>query len=296
MNESRKTYLQLGMTQMFLSTFSFAMANVFVKTVSSIPVMEIVFFRSLIAGSICLYGIKKAGIDWRGNNRKFLIYRGLAGTIALVLFFTTIQNMPLASATVIQYLSPIFTATIGVFFLKEAVRPLQWGFYAVAFVGVLLVKQFDTRIALPYLVIGIIAAFGSGVAYNFVRSLKNTDHPLVIIFYFQIIGVIVSVPFLFYTWQTPSGLEWLSILLIGIFSQLGQVFLTNAFSRERAASVAIIVYSGLIYAITIGWVVWGEKQTWLTISGMILVVLGVGGSVMYSRRQRNYVTLEASIE
>ena len=277
---------------MFLATFSFFMANVFVKQLADMPVMEIVFFRSVVAGAFCWIGLKQAKVHWAGNNKPFLIYRGIAGTTALVLFFLTLQNIPLASATTIQYLSPIFTASIAIFFLKESVKVFQWFFYAIAFSGVLMIKSFDPRVSLFYLTIGIIAAFGSGVAYNFVRKLKDTEHPLVIILYFQIVGLVISIPLLFFGWKTPVGLEWVYLLCVGIFSQLGQVFLTNAFSRERAASVAIIVYSGLVYAISIGWFVYGEGQTAFTFMGMLLVVLGVAASVIYSRRQKDLEKLE----
>lgn len=270
---------------MFLSTFSFAMANVFVKQLSNMPVFEIVFFRSIIAGALCAFVIRKAGFDWRGNNRRFLILRGVAGTVALVLFFITLQNIPLATATTIQYLSPIFTATIAIFFLKESVRVLQWLFYAMAFSGVVLIKSFDPRVSLFYLMIGIVAALGSGIAYNFVRSLRDSEKPIVIIFYFQIIGLVVSVPALFFSWKTPQGTDWVYLLLVGLFSYLGQIFLTNAFSRERAASVAIIVYTGLVYAISIGWFFYGEEQTIYTFLGMALVVGGVVLSILYGRRR-----------
>lgn len=269
---------------MFLSTFSFAMANVFVKQLSEMPVMEIVFFRSIVAGFFCWVGIRQAKVAWQGNNKLFLVFRGIAGTAALVLFFITLQEIPLASATTIQYLSPIFTVFIAIFFLKESVKYLQWFFYAIAFGGVLLIKNFDPRVSLFYLIIGIIAAFCSGVAYNFVRKLKDSEHPIVIIFYFQLIGLVVSIPALFFIWKTPIGLEWLYLILVGIFSQLGQVFLTNAFSRERAASVAIIVYSGLVYAISIGWIFYGEQQTIWTFLGMGLVVVGVISSIIYGNR------------
>ncbi len=90
-------------------------------------------------------------------------------------------------------------------------------------------------------------------------------------------------------------MEWFYLLLIGVFSQLGQVFLTNAFSRERAASVAIIVYTGLIYGITIGWIFFDEAQTLFSLAGMILVVAGVIASVIYSKRQKDVEKLEATI-
>lgn len=262
------------------------MANVFVKQLSGMPVMEIVFFRSLLAGALCFWGLRRLGKAWKGNNRKYLIYRGIAGTTALVLFFLTLQNIPLASATTIQYLSPIFTATIAVFFLKESVKPFQWLFYAMAFAGVLLMKSFDTRVSVGFLALGIVAAFGSGVAYNLVRKLKDSEHPLVIILYFQFVGLAVSFPALFLNWKTPTPRDWFYLSMVGLFSYLGQVFLTNAFSREAAASVAIIVYTGLIYAIGIGWFFYGETQTMFTFLGMGLVVCGVMLSVLYGRRSK----------
>lgn len=280
---------------MFLSTLAFALANVFVKKVSDIPVMEVVFFRCLVAAVFCVVGLKRANASYFGKNYGLLFLRGFFGTLALSLFFLTVQNIPLATAMTVQYLSPIFTAIIAIFFLKESVKPIQWIFYAVAFSGVLFIGQVDARVSFVFIFLGIISAFGSGAAYNIVRKLKDAEHPLTIILYFQMVGIIaggVSLPF---AWKTPVGTDWFYLLLIGVFSQLGQVFLTNAFSRERAASVAIIVYSGLIYGISIGWIFFDEAQTVFSLAGMVLVVAGVIMSVIYSKRQKDLEKLEATI-
>ena len=91
------------------------------------------------------------------------------------------------------------------------------------------------------------------------------------------------------------GWDWLYLFLIGVFSQIGQIFLTNALQRERIAGVAIINYTGLVYALTVGWFVFGEPQGMEALFGMALVVLGVLLSVSYSRRQaRRYKEIEAS--
>lgn len=280
---------------MFLSTLAFALANVFVKKVSHIPVMEVVFFRCLVAAAFCFIGLQKANASFTGKNRGLLFLRGFFGTLALALFFLTIQKIPLATAMTIQYLSPIFTAIIGIYFLKERVKPIQWLFYAIAFAGVLFIGRVDERVSFLFVFLGIISAFGSGAAYNIVRKLKDSEHPLTIILYFQIVGIIAGAVSLPFAWETPTGFDWFYLLLIGIFSQLGQVFLTNAFSRERAASVAIIVYSGLLYGITIGWIFFGEGQTLFSIAGMLLVVVGVISSVIYGRRQKDLEKIEASI-
>ncbi len=279
---------------MFLSTLAFFLANAFVKQVEHIPAMEIVFFRCIVATSICLYalrGVKGAVI---GSNNTMLLLRGLFGTTALFCFFVTLQNMPLASAQTLQYVSPIFTAVIGIFVLGEKIKHVQWIFYAIAFCGVLMIQQVDARISPMYLALGIVSAFCSGMAYNLVRSLRGKEHPLTVVLHFQLVGAVIGFFSLFLQWETPQGWEWLYLLMVGIFSQLGQMFLTNALQRERIAGVAIINYTGLVYAITVGWLVFGEVQGIASLLGMGLVVVGVLMSVMYGRRQSRREALEVT--
>lgn len=279
---------------MFISTVCFALANVCVKQIAHLPTMEIVFFRCALGVVFCYVGLRKAGADWRGANKKLLALRGLFGTTALYFFFLTVQNIPLASAMTIQYLSPVFTTIIAIFLLKEPVKFFQWFCYALAFLGVIFIEQFDARISLFYLALGIVSAFCSGVAYNLVRTLRGREHPLTVVFHFQIVGLIVGLLFTVFDWKTPSGWDWLYIFFVGAFSQLGQIFLTDALQKERAASVAIVNYTGLLYGICIGWFVFGESQTAESLAGMILVVVGVVLSVIYSRRQKDIEKLEAT--
>jgi drug/metabolite transporter (DMT)-like permease len=224
-----------------------------------------------------------------------LALRGFFGTTALVLFFLTLQNIPLASAMTIQYLSPIFTTVIAIFFLREHVKYVQWLFYAIAFAGVLLIEQFDPRISLFFLGIGIFSAFCSGVAYNLVRSLREREHPLMVVMHFQLVGFVTGFISLFFDWKTPVGRDWFYLALIGISSQLGQIFLTSAFQKEKASGIAIIAYSGLIYGLIIGWFVFGEQQVLASLSGMFLVVCGVILSVIYGKRRKEIEKIELSL-
>ena len=256
--------------------------------------MEIVFFRCAIASAICLVGLRRAGVDWKGTNRMQLVMRGVFGTTALFLFFVTLQNIPLASAMTIQYLSPIFTTVIAIFFLGESVPRLQWLFYGLAFAGVLLIERTDPRISPFYLAIGIISAFCSGMAYNLVRSMKGKEHPLTVVLHFQLIGVVVGFVSLFFEWKMPVGWDWFYIFLVGVFAQLGQIFLTNALQKERVASVAIINYTGLIYALLAGSLIFSEPQSAESLAGMLLVVFGVLLSVVYSNRKREIEKIEST--
>ncbi len=292
--QTETKFLTEGVRSMFVSTLFFALANVFVKQVGHLPTMEIVFFRCALGVIFCYVGLRKAGADWKGSNRKLLLLRGLFGTTALYFFFLTVQNIPLASAMTIQYLSPIFTTIIAIFLLKESVKFFQWFCYALAFIGVLFIEQFDARITITFLALGVTSAFCSGVAYNLVRTLREREHPLTVVFHFQIVGLIVGFAFTIFNWQTPRVWDWLFLFLIGAFSQLGQIFLTNALQKERAASVAIVNYTGLIYGLLVGWFVFGEMQTAESLAGMILVVVGVVLSMIYSKRRRNIESIEAT--
>ena len=250
-----------GVRAMFLSTLAFFLANSFVKAVEHIPAMEIVFFRCIVATAICLVGLMRARASIIGSNHGMLLLRGLFGTLALATFFTTLQHMPLAPAQTLQYLSPIFTTIIAIFVLKEGIAVAQIAFYAVAFAGVLLIDQVDDRISPFYMGLGIVSAFCSGMAYNLVRSMRGKEHPLTIVFHFQAVGAVAGFFFLFFDWRTPQGWDWMYLVCVGVFSQLGQVFLTRALSTEAVAGVAIIIYSGLVYAITVGWIIFGEPQS-----------------------------------
>lgn len=289
-----RTFLTEGVRAMFISTLAFSLANVIVKHLSHIPPMEIVFFRCFFASIFCFIGLYRAGADWKGSHRGLLLARGLFGTTALYLFFITLQNVPLASAMTIQYLSPIFTSVIAIVLLGEHVKSFQWVFYAMAFGGVLLIEQFDARISPFYLTLGIFSAFCSGVAYNLVRRMREQEHPLTVVLHFQLVGAIAGAISLLFAWKLPQGWDWFWLFMIGVFSQLGQIFLTHALQRERASGVAIINYSGLIYAILIGTLFFGEALIPMTVIGMGLVVCGVLLSVLYSKRQSRLAELDVT--
>lgn len=260
---------------MLQATFYFAVMNIFIKTVSHLPVMEIVFFRCGISLLLCMQQIKKLGIDWRGSNKKLLVLRGLFGTIALYTYFTTIAHMPLGTAVTIQYLSPVFTTILAIFVLGEKVKPVQWLFFGISFAGVLVMKGVDARIELTYLLIGIFSAVASAFAYVTIRSLKEMEHPLVVVFHFQIVGTFTGLFFSAWNFEVPQGMDWIYLILIGIFTQLGQINLTKALQQDKVANVSIINYTGVIYAIAAGFLIFGETYGAGTIMGILLVIAGV---------------------
>ena len=135
-----------GVRFMLVATMVFSLMNVFVKTIPHIPVVEIIFFRSVISLIMSVSMLKAQRVNIWGNNKPILIARGVVGSIALFTFFSLLHQIPLATARSLAYLAPIFTTIIGIFIVKEKVRPVQWIFFAISFVGVLVVQGFDSRI------------------------------------------------------------------------------------------------------------------------------------------------------
>ncbi|CAN5533668.1 DMT family transporter [soil metagenome] len=279
-NSSR---LSGGVANMLVATLAFATMNVFVKQLDRIPAMEIVFFRCLVSGIICGVEIARRGFNWKGNNHALLVARGSFGTLALFCFFVTLQNMNLATAVTIQYLSPIFTALIGVFVLHEMVPARQWCFYGIAFAGVFVLKGFDSHVSTFYLLIGIVSAVCSGVAYNLVRRLREREEPIVVVLHFQLVGIVAGLAFTFFHWVAPFPWEWFYLLMCGVLTQVGQVCLTKSLQSERIARVAVLNYIGLIYALIFGVTIFGESYTLQTVAGISLVVAGVLLAVLFGK-------------
>ena len=282
-SRARPLWLSGAVGNMLLATLAFATMNVFVKQLDRVPAMEIVFFRCLVSGMICGVVIARERLDWKGNNHTILIARGAFGTLALFLIFGTLQHMHLATAVTIQYLSPIFTALLGVFVLRETVPKRQWLFYGLAFAGVFVLKGFDSGVSTFYLLIGIGSALCSGMAYNLVRRLREREAPIVVVLHFQLVGIAAGLLFILFRWQTPSPWEWLSLLMCGVLTQVGQICLTKSLQSERIAQVAVLNYLGLVYALIFGITLFDEHYTAQTVLGIALVIAGVILSVLFGK-------------
>jgi len=285
--------LSKGVVYMLLSTFFFALMQVSVKWVPHIPAEEIIVFRSIVSLAITLVFLRRAGVSVWGNNKKLLLARGVFGALALILFFNVLQNIPLATAATLQYMSPIFTAIMGIFIVKERVGLWQWVFFLISFAGVLVIEGVETSAEPLYLWLGVLGAVFTGVAYNIVRKLNVQEHPMVIIFYFPLVTLPVVGVYTLFNWVQPQGWDWVVLLLVGLFTQLGQYYMTLSYQSEEISKVANLTYLGIIYALLFGFFFFGELLNGWTYLGMALVLLGVILNVQYKSRRNRKDTLTA---
>lgn len=254
------------------------------------PAHELVFFRCLISFSISAFIIKKKGLKLLGNNRRWLFLRGSAGMVALMIFFLTLHKLPLAIAATLQYLSPIFTVLIAQQLFKEKVTPLQIMSSCLAFIGVLFIgapSLLDKNSTIDpfWLVMGIISALFSGIAYNAIGKLKNTEEPINIVIYFPMIALPITGVWCLFDFTVPVGFEWLLLLIIGIFTQIAQILMTKAFLGTDTAIVAPFQYIGAIYALLSGWFIFDESLGLIPITGITLVLIGVLVGTIFRKKK-----------
>ena len=269
---------------MLLALLFFTAMNVLIKYIPRIGAVEIIFFRSVVS-LVMSYGLlKQKRINIWGNNKKWLIIRGMAGSAGLLFFFTTIKVMPLGSAIAIQYLSPIFTSLLGIIIVKEKVLPWQWVFFGLAFVGVVVIQGFDPRVTPVQALIGIAGALSAGMAYNSIRKLKDSDHPLVIIFYFPLVTIPITGVYLLTNWLQPTFLELSILIAIGVVTQFAQYFMTKAYQADTLSKIASIQYIGIVFALGFGYFLFDESYNFNSGVGIIIIILGVILNVWYKNK------------
>ena len=262
------------------SGLAFSLMSVCVKAIGGrIPVTELVFARASMSLIITRLLLFKNKIDPWGYQKKLLFIRGLLGTVALFCIFKALTILPIATATVIQYIYPTFTVICAYFILKEYIFKRIVYSIILGWLGIILVSQpelisnnniIETIIAIT---IAIIGALMTALAYICVRKLSAKEHPLVIIYYFPLVSIPLSLPFLINNFVLPIGIEWCWILGIGLFTQIGQVCITEGLRLIPAGQGTSLNYSQVIFSSIWGLLIFKESISTAVYLGGLCVLI-----------------------
>lgn len=269
-----------GVKFMVLSALGFAMMSACVKYVSQfgIPVLEIVAARALVSFVISYVDVKRKGIPMWGENKPLLLLRGVIGTLALMCVYYSVTTLPLAEATLLQYTHPVFTAVLGLLFLKEKIHTSTTVCIILCLIGLGLIMQpsLDPNTALPLfsILMALIGALGSSVAYVIVRKLSQSEDSSVIIMYFPLVALPIS---LFLVWSDfvwPNFNITILLLFVGIFTQIGQYGLTKSMQTQEAGKASGYSYIQIIFSALIGVLVFNEIPSYWTYIGAGFIIAG----------------------
>lgn len=291
----KKVKITEGVKYMIISTACFTMMQGLIKYLpqNRIPTVEQMFFRSIIPAACCAVFMIHNQISFKIKNVKMIWIRSLVGTLSMFAFFYVLPRMPLGTSVTIKYLSPVFTALFAGAMLNEIIKPRQWVYIVMAFVGVLLLKGFDSRVATVDLFIALISAVTGGLLYIILRQIGDDDHPFTVVFYFMLIASGLSAVAMLPYWVTPNLEDSIVFLGIGLFGFVAQIYMTKAFQQKDDANfLAQFKYLEAAYAIVIGYFVFGETYNLLSFVGIVLIFT----SLILTIRLKTKEKIENSIE
>ena len=275
MEKSGEDKSNTGILMMIIATICFSLVAVMVKSLSYLPVMEIVFFRNIPTMLIIPLILKNKKISFWGNNKPLLLFRSLLSCFGVVSYFYTITVMVLTDAVTIKQLSPIFILLLASIFLGEKIDNKKIIIFALAFLGALLVVKPGFYLDIFPAVIALLGAIVTAGSHVAVRSLRLTDHPLVIVNYFGYSIGIISLGILF--WQgnfiIPDAVSLVILLLMGLVGLAGQFALTKAYQKAPTKLISLYLYLQIIFGAILGILFFKETPDLFSIFGAFLIII-----------------------
>lgn len=253
---------------------NFAISAAIIKLVSvSLPNESIVFFRNFFGLLILAPWLIKGGENILRTDKVHLhLMRTGFGMAAMYTFFYGLAHIPLGNSMLIKSTIPLIIPFVSLIWLKESLTKQVMLAGCLGFVGVLLILKPDGDMNWASLV-----ALGSSCmaasAFVTIRKLGETEPTLRIVAYFAIFGMSISAFPLFWTWKTPTLVEYLMLLALGLTATIGQLLLTLGYQNAPASSVGIFTYTSVPFGTFIGWLLWGDLLDQNSIFGAGLIIL-----------------------
>jgi drug/metabolite transporter (DMT)-like permease len=274
---------------MLAASLAFAVMTALVKAgAAHHSPLELVFYRGLF-GTIVL-GV--FAIATRRSlatpHARMHLGRSASGIGALLMWFYALAHLPLATATTLNYTSPLFLAALSAVLFKRRDERALGATIAVGFVGIVLVLRpaFQEDQILPGLV-GAASGFLSALAYLSVRRLGELGEPeWRVVLYFSALMTLICGAGMALLGAQPITLESAPLLFgIGLSATAAQLALTRAYSRGKTLLASNFSYATVLGSALLGLVVWGETLPPLAWGGIALVIAsGVAATVIGARR------------
>src|SRR5215831_14360667 len=280
-----------------LSALLFAAMSALVRQLGDVaPVGQMVFFRSAFAilPVVVIYAIRgELSSAVRTSRPLGQLGRGMLSVCGMFTNFSALTRLPLADATAISFASPLITVALAAVILKERVRIYRWSAVLIGFVGVIvmLIPHFDVGTYAG--AGGTMAAVGSMFALTSAicnagtviqtRRLTQSETTSSIVFYFSLVCAIAGALTLPFAWHSPTGRELAALIALGILGGVAHIFLTESYRHAAASVVAPFDYSTMLWALLLGYWLFGELPDTLVYVGASIVA-GAGLFVIWRER------------
>lgn len=283
---NRKLFLAISC--LTISAFLFSIMGICIRYASqTVDNYTIVFFRNFVGLMLFLPFIMKQGTSFVKTEKLWMhTWRGLVGLAAMYGFFYAIAHLKLSNAMVFTYSSPIFIPLIAWLFLKERITKAMLMAAALGFLGVFCVAKPDQGLWNWVSAIGIASSLLASMAFVTVRALTKTEPPERIVFYFCLIGSLLSAIPMFWVWRPYALKELFFLIAAGILANVSQIFMSHAYRLAPAGQIAPVNYMAIIFAGVWGFFLWQETPNFYSLFGFGLILLAIILCSPLSQRQR----------
>lgn len=204
------------------------------------------------------------------------VARGATLVCSLSALFVSLRYLPLAVATSISFTAPLIIAALAGPILREHVGVARWGAVIVGMVGVVLVVRPGTEVFHWASLLTILGAFFFALFNIATRILGGIDRPLTTVLYTFIVSttlVSLAMPFV---WVTPTAAQWLLFATTGLLGFAAHFAIARSLTLTDASAVAPLHYVRLLWAIGIGFAVFGHvPDSWTLVGGALIAASGL---------------------
>ncbi|CAN7644803.1 DMT family transporter [Pseudorhodoferax sp. LjRoot39] len=215
------------------------------------------------------------------------LLRGVLMIGSTLLFFSVLKRVPLAEATAMNFMAPIFLLALAPWLLHEPHRLHRWLGVALGFAGMLLVVRPGAGLDTVGVLLGVATALTFAAFQIATRRLAGDD-PLTTNYYGGLVGTVALTPLLPWVWELPAltAGQWVLLLSTGVTGAIGHGLQSAAYARTPATLLAPYSYLQILSAVGLGWAVFGQLPDATTALG-IACICGAGIGVTLVERQFN---------
>ena len=267
----------LGIALMVLAVLMFTVMDTIGKHLTlTLAVEQVVWgrylFHFLLTAALLPFVGQRALL---GTRRPMLqLGRGLLLAVATLCMFTAFSYVPLADAYVISFTAPLLVTAFSVPLLREQVGWRRWTAVGVGFLGVLIVIRPGVAEVHWALFMPLITAVNFALYQILTRKLSALpgEHPLAMLFYVALVGAIVTSLIVPFHWTPLAATDWLWMLTMGALGATGHLVLIRALTIAPASLLSPFIYSQIVWALGLGWLVFGDRPDLWTLGGGAVIV------------------------
>lgn len=291
-----------GIVYLLLSSFSFACMALFINLAGDMPVFMKAFFRNLVAIVMSYVILARSPEKFRIKKGSLpgLFMRAGFGTIGVIANFYAISHTNMSDAMMLNKLSPFFAILTSIIVLKESADGFQWAAILTALAGAIFVVKpsflfgnlgVNGDDVFP-LIIALIGGICAGIAYTFLRKVTlKGERGIVVVAFFSTFSCIALIPFIIFTYQPITWLQFFYCCMTGVAACFGQIFITSAYAACPAKEISIYDYSTVIFTALLGLIFLGEIPDWLSVAGYAIII---GASVLNYLYNNNHLRFRKS--